>query len=281
MSALLFLFCLLCNVSAIVDTDGAPDDSAPVSSIVYGLLLVYTIVIIIIGLLGNSFVIFATLKYSTFGIEHVAVIFIRHLCICDVLFILCIVVPDCVFYIKGWLLGVAGCYYNMYVDRCLNSANFKFICIISVHRLVRCIKPQMAGNLTNLHAHAICGTAWGLSLVELVLIGLGNSKVGYELGDIKGTIQCKSYHILTDIEKVLKITHFFIVLVIPFCITLLSSIILWVFVLLRSEKFNYRSITTTSIISTLVVIAWMPIVKDMKTVFTSNIGGTYPLFSHF
>ena len=88
-----------------------------------------------IGLIGNAFVIYASFKYGTFQMDKITILFVRHLAIADIIFIIIYLTPMLITHcFHAWVLGAFLCNVTGYICSIPVTANINFIMAVSIHR---------------------------------------------------------------------------------------------------------------------------------------------------
>ena len=130
------------------------------------LLASYMVLIIILGIIGNSVVIYASTKYQTFDMDKITIFFVRHLACSDLLIVVFLGVPICVTHVaQGWVLGGVLCHVSAYTFAILPITTLNFTVMVGLHRLLRCTCPRRLGMLNKNHAKVLAAVMWAMSVV--------------------------------------------------------------------------------------------------------------------
>ena len=245
--------------------------------------IIYSVILSLgntVGLLGNSLVIAATLDthINHFKLDRETVIFLRHLAISDVVFILLYPLSILIVYIAGeWVLGSLMCYVIGLVISFPATANLYFILVMSVHRYIRCRFSLKMHHLTPYRAKIICYVSWVLSCVFPVYTLAANLRVVFN-----AKLACCSFVFAKSIGNAILIVN---TTVIPFILIVTVNVLLWVYVReyftnrivvkeckgssnklelskqLSSIRASYRQgVLTTAFVTALFAVTWMPTV---------------------
>ena len=211
-----------------------PVSASSTASIIYSTLLCLGNVI---GLLGNSLVIAATLgnQSNRFKLDRETVLFLRHLAISDVIFTILYPVPISVVYIaRGWVFGKELCYIIGLMISLPATANLYFILLMSIHRYARCRFPLKMHHLTYTKARVVCGAMWTMSCVFPVYTFAAQLPVVFN-----ANLACCSFVFLNSTGNAILI---FATTVIPFILIVTVNFLLWLYV---REYFTDRITTKT------------------------------------
>ena len=86
------------------------DSHMDMSETTRSLLIIFTAVVVILGLLGNGFVLYASLIYRAIDIDRISILLIENLAIADFLVVVVEFLPMLVtLCAKGWVLGEVSC----------------------------------------------------------------------------------------------------------------------------------------------------------------------------
>ena len=135
--------------------------------------VIYFILIIIFGGIGNIFIIHASRSYSSFDLDRVTIMFVQHLAIADFLKILFMTIPmlanhfyymthpdEFEWYLPNYL-GQIG----YFLHAMTNVSVGLFISAVSVHRLVRCLAPTKLRQSGKKGVRTVMGLLWFLAVL--------------------------------------------------------------------------------------------------------------------
>ena len=228
------------------------------------LLITYNIIVVIVGLVGNCFVLYAAIAYKELANTcRISLLLIKHLTACDVLCLLFLVIPALSTYTCNLCLfrtECAMCLYTAYLRPALTSANFKFVFLISIHRLIRCYKPQASLSLQPMF----------IEISALVVYCISAAEVGLTWVTLRGSDFTFSRHGCIasmadpppDVLAV-RFVHVAFAMLIPFIGTIAANVGLWVLACRASQKFDLRPLITVSVISGFILVSWLPFIVYM------------------
>ena len=130
-------------------------------------LTIYLMIIIVVGLSANSFVVYASLKYASFNLDKVTILFLRHLAITDLFMVIFIGMPmlyvhilkrdGSLFKSLDWLCTMLGYFYEVLIH-----SHIMFYMIIAGHRFIRCIYPFKLQTMSMTQGRWCCALIWFL-----------------------------------------------------------------------------------------------------------------------
>ena len=146
--------------------DTSEIDLTPAQSIP---LAVYCFFVTFFGLTGNGLVLYSSLRYDAIKLDEVSLEFVRNLALADILYTICIVLPQFVtFAARRWVLGPVYCVLQGEIGMVPGSLNTLTVFAISAYRLKLVISPFHQISLRT--ARILIGVIWLLALSPLVLI---------------------------------------------------------------------------------------------------------------
>ncbi|KAL5248533.1 hypothetical protein ACHWQZ_G017651 [Mnemiopsis leidyi] len=239
-------------------------------------LQVYQVLAILIGVVGNGFVIYASKQYSTFNLDSNTIFLVRHLGYVDIAILVLGFFPANFLFVRGLqpdedpfkhLCTIQGICMNVFGLTALSIT-----ALISVHRLLRCTLPQVIARMRRnlmLGLVIVCYTG-ALSVAVLVMIISNDFEYRYD----NGYYSCIG-HFKSDKTPASKVKINEIARVVGMALSgLFFLIILLINVLLhhfsrkklsnlsgnsvkKHKTSRYRTLTTHSI-SALLVVTWLP-----------------------
>ena len=128
-----------------------------------------------LGLLGNILVMMATYnKSDSFKLDPSTVIFLRHLALADLIFIILYPLPMTLTYgMQRWFYGEWACRIMGHLVSIPVLANINFILVISFHRYVRCRFPHRVHQLTPKMTVTVAALIWAISCLFLFVTVFG------------------------------------------------------------------------------------------------------------
>ena len=141
--------------------------------------IIYFLLIISLGSIGNIFVIYASRSYSSLNLDRVTIMFVQHLAVADLIKILFMTTPMLVnhfYYLTHpdefeWYSSYALCKVLYFMLGFSNGAVGWFILAVSLHRLARCLAPTKLQQSGKKYAKILIGVCWifGLFLGGVLL----------------------------------------------------------------------------------------------------------------
>ena len=187
-----------------------------------------------ITILANAFVIVASLKYGTFKMDRVTIMFVRHLVIADTIFIIGYPILDIIVHFQQrWVFGTIVCYIVGYAISIPGTANINFILAVSIHRYVRCKWPLKAQLITDARARRIVYLTWIISLILIAYFAAFSLTVEFNV-----YITNCSFHSQDKHYKAIHFTVFVLTVTLPCIIILVINIALWLYVKEITMKSN-------------------------------------------
>ena len=111
----------------------------------------YSLLIILLGLIGNFIVIYSSVRHNALKLDAVSLMFIQHLAVADILYIVVVVIPNFATYSAGrWVFGEVLCNFIAQLRIIPGIANSVLVLAITLHRVIlftcpfRAFSPQTA-----------------------------------------------------------------------------------------------------------------------------------------
>ena len=118
--------------------------------------------VVITGLLGNSMVLYSSIRYNAVLLDRISVMLVRNLALADILYCLCTVFPLTVSYFSGhYILGDVYCFIMAHLSFIPGTLNNLTVLAITSHRL-RVICSPLRGISLNA-AYCLVAGIWVLS----------------------------------------------------------------------------------------------------------------------
>jgi len=228
------------------------------------LLITYNIIVVVVGLLGNCFVLYAAIAYKELANTcRISLLLIKHLTACDVLCLLFLGIPALSTYLCKLCLfrtECVMCLYTAYIRPALTSANFKFVFLISMHRLIRCYKPHTTLSLQPIFIEISALVVYVISAAEVSLTYMTLKGSEFEISShgCFAVVKTPSKDVL-----VVRFIHVGFAMLIPFIGTIATNIGLWVLACRASHKFDLRPLITVTVISGFILVSWLPFIIYM------------------
>lgn len=134
--------------------------------------LAFVFVLIPLGLVGNSLILVASLKFRAFRLDKVTVALVEHLAVCDLVSTLVFMVPGTVAVLLGrWPWGFTFCRVRFYAILFLGHCSLWQICALTTSKLLAILQPFRARQRRTATGHVLGTLVWLISAVPpLVLI---------------------------------------------------------------------------------------------------------------
>ena len=154
-----------CNGDSITDCNDIYREITP--RWLSAILATWQLILVLLGILGNGVVIFASTRYSTFNLDSVTVFFVQQLAIADLIYTVLLTTPCAITHImRGWIFGKYMCYINGYLVGFLSPVNFFLTMVISLHRIFRCYYPMKMMRYVRYHAIITVIVIWTFSFLS-------------------------------------------------------------------------------------------------------------------
>lgn len=235
--------------------------------------------------MGNTFVIYASIRYDAFGMDYATVHMIQQLAAADLIFILTYLVPMMVTHMAhGWVLGRTMCVITGMFCSIPVLANINFILAVSIHRYMRCKFPL---DITWLNKRkrirCLCLGLWIYSCLFILYVCLSKAKVSF-----KPKLAGCQFNFSTSIWNFIVVL---LTTVVPFILILAINIGLWLFVrnIVKKTrttarvdcsdkknkchpkcKNNHQALIITTCITAFFIVCWFPTV--IRFVLSAVIG---------
>lgn len=224
-----------------VNLNSTEMDNSPLATV---LLTSYMAAVILIGVIGNIFVIYATFKYTTFGLDKPTMAFIKNLAIADLGVLMLRGVPALVTHYNGrWVLGSLVCKGVGIITVLFSRANMSFTAIIGIHRMLRCTVPQKLMYFGKNHTSFVVLSMWGFAALPNIIFAI--SKIMPSFHEISATCFIMSH--CNPTLFIILILH----AVIPLTCSICSSVVILV-ITIRHR--NGR--TTNKVVHLVPLILW-------------------------
>ena len=141
----------------------------PYSDGVFVFLAILNCLIIIVGLVGNCTVIYASKIYHAIKIDKTSLIFLENLAYADILIAIVFYVPITVTLITGrWVLGKEVCFVNAFFTSTPSIAEILILTAISIHRTWAVRNPFNA-DVSSFYVHGLVAVLWLVALIPPVV----------------------------------------------------------------------------------------------------------------
>lgn len=235
-------------------------------------LFAYSFFILVVGAIGNVFVLYAIKNCKVLIMNHVNLSFIGNLAVSDILYILSRVLTVMITNLTiEWKLGQHLCFASSMLATVSAIANVNFIAALTLYRLIMLFLPLSNNRITVKHVRFVCYGLWLYSCTLAIRSFFVKTTAVF----VKGISTCIIQYQYHGIENLLYSILF---LVSPFIIIIISNIILAVKTILYTrnikanaqiritkvgikqmyEKRRKQATLTVGSLSLLLIVSWLP-----------------------
>ena len=212
------------------------------------------------GLLGNGTVFYSSIRYNAIRLDRVSLIFVQNLAVADLLYTICVILPQFITYIAGkWVLGKAYCIVMAQVGIVPVSANSITVLAITGYRLKVLMNPfaQTSPKLAKLSIIVI----WTIAVIPTNVFLAYRSKS--EFHEENGRCLADIYD--NDAARTPVMMCVGLIVLLPLFAITLFNIILSCIAISHSnrrveERANYRALIMVCSLSGLFIVSWTPYV---------------------
>ena len=110
---------------------------------------------------GDSFILYASIKNSAFKLHGAIVVFIEHIAVCNIMLSIFSLLPTIGSLIANeWVFGSTLCIARVFVSYFGYTANLQLICSMTTCKVIILKFPTKSRNLSRKHAQVICTALW-------------------------------------------------------------------------------------------------------------------------
>ena len=132
-------------------------------------LAIFTFLMTLFGIVGNTTVLYSSIRYNAIKVDKVSLVFIQQLAAADILYTIIAIFPCLVTYSAGkWILGRIWCFITAQISFIPGLANIMLVLAITLHRLMLVTSPFRNTSITT--ARASAGCIWGIATLATVII---------------------------------------------------------------------------------------------------------------
>ena len=143
----------------------------------------WQICIVISSLLGNTTILFSSIRYRALRIHRMIVVYMEQLAICDYMFSACIILPSAVCVVKDkWVFGQFYCVLSVYISYYFYTASMLLVGAMTTSRLMLLKFPLKARSFSRHDGHIkVITTVWLVSLLyPLLFLVIDNNDVQFD-----------------------------------------------------------------------------------------------------
>ena len=235
-------------------------------------LAIFCFLVVILGLIGNVTVLYASLRHNALKLDKASLIFIHNLAVADIWQTVIMAFPSFVTYSAGgWVLGRAWCFVQAQLPFVPATANCLLVLAITLQRLVLFTVPTQA--LSTRTATKCSVLIWSVAVVvpsTPFVINRSKSKFNSNIG------VCVSSVIYDKPTKIAVIVNLTLLVLLPSVLITLSNFAICIIAIKRSTTRGEvrSSITLTCLLSGFFIVSWMPYV--VRTIYVHYVNPLVP-----
>ena len=186
---------------------------------------VWYLFVVLSSVVGDTTILYASIKYRVFNLHIVIVTFIQHVAACDLVLAITWVLPNAVSTIvggQGWSLGVVLNYARVYVCYYCYPVSTLLICALTTFKLFLLKYPLRSTVWSIKSAYKICGGIWLIGLYNpATFLIVDKDDLYYDF-----RVHTYDYGFSLDIWHLLAPISTFILLLIPNIVTVVATVVL-------------------------------------------------------
>ena len=224
-------------------------------------LAIYNTLVTLLGLAGNTIVIYSSLRYNAIKLDKVSLMFVQNLAVADLLYIFCNILPSTVTFIAGrYVLGEVYCFVSAQISFIPGSvSNFTLLALTAYRfRMVYC---PLSISLSTRTVKIIICFIWVLgSMVLDVSLGFGSKSVF-----VRTSAKCFSTIYQNAAASTIFTCSIFGVVFVPLIALTIMNTVLCVIAYRLSKREatataspGTKALTTVCLLSGLFIISWAP-----------------------
>ena len=220
-------------------------------------LWIYCFIIILLSLVGNSTVLYSSLRYNTIKLDQISVLLVRNLAAADLIYTVLIVLPILVTYSAGgWVLGEGWCWAMSQLTFIPGTVNTLTVLAITLYRLKILVSPFSHISLTS--GKLLVGLIWLTSLLGTIL----SLSYGSASNFSPTAARCNSSFYRDPAGGlVFLVVATGLLIILPVFTITLGNIAIGIIALKRSTSANRsKGIATVTALSGLFILSWTPLV---------------------
>ena len=227
----------------------------------------YCTLVTVLGILGNSTVIYSSIRYNSIKLDRISLLFVQHLAVADILTVIIVVIPISTTFIAGkYVLGSGYCFLSAHFVFYPGAVNSLVVLSISAYRARMITSPLTSVSKTT--ALMLIAVIWVVGCVGTVIsLAFGSSAVFDPV-----SVACTSD--IYTVGGVATLCFSVLVGIIVFLPLLAVTILNSVQIVIafknasRYDQFpNFWGLVTVCSLSGLYLISWVPFI--VYTVFQS------------
>ena len=233
-------------------------------------LAIFCFLVVILGLMGNITVLYASLRHNALKLDKASLIFIHNLAVADILQTVIMAFPSFVTYsARSWVLGRVWCFVQAQLPFVPAVANCLLVLAITLQRVVLFTVPNRA--LSTRTATTCSVFIWSVAVMvpsTFLAIYRSELKFGSDIG------VCVSSVILD--EPIAVIVNVVLLILLPLVLITLANIAICIIAIKRSTRRGEvrSSITLTGLLSGFFIVSWLPYV--VRTIYANYVNYIVP-----
>ena len=186
-----------------------------ITSVAFGLVL------ILLGMTGNTIILLGSIKYNAFRLDKVTVTLIQHLAVSDLASTIVLMIPSTIAtMVDYWPFGYTFCKVHFYLILICGHSSVCHICALTTCKFVSLQKPFRAQLWGRKRGHLLAAAVWAWSVIPAtILIIVNPDSIYYD----NVRIACM-YDFSDPVWKYLLPTVSFLMAMVPNIIVLVSTI---------------------------------------------------------
>ena len=235
-------------------------------------LAIFCFLVVILGLMGNITVLYASLRHNALKLDKVSLIFIHNLAVADILQTVIMAFPSFVTYsARSWVLGRVWCFVQAQLTLVPGVANSLLVLAITLQRLVLFTVPNRA---ISTRTATICSVLiWSVAVVvptTTKVLYRSKPKFYSDIGVCVSSLILDKPMVIGVIVNIVLLTLLPLVL-----ITLTNFAICFIAIKRSTRRGEVRSsITLTCLLSGFFIVSWMPYV--VTAIYTNHVDSLVP-----
>ena len=242
--------------------------------------------VVLSSVIGDTTILYASIKYRAFNLNKVIVTFIQHVAVCDLVLSVIGVLPIGVSTViggDGWDMGRFCNYTRVYVSYYCYPAGTLLICGMTTTKLLMLTYPLRSSTWTSKLAHRVCLVIWLISFYSPITFLIVDKDDIY----FDSRIFTHDYGFSSDTWNFLAPISSFIILLTPSVITIVATVMLIIKAVECSRKSNitlrWQGVTMVIVSASMYTVSVLPlsIYSIAEQYVEKNPDQPSPFYTHF
>ena len=224
-------------------------------------LCIYITFATVTGLIGNSIVIYSSIRYNAIQLDKVSVLLVQNLAAADLLYIFTNMIPACVSTIaRKYILGKVYCFWTAQFPFIPAGVNTLTVLAIASYRLRLVLSPMNA--MTKGRAKVCIAVIWSISSIPTII----SLAYGAESRFSPNAAKClTTIYIIKDASVLFRVVWQSIVIIPLISIVIINILLFTIASKSRNEQYtssrsnNTRALITVSALSGVFLASWIPV----------------------